>query len=441
MSGRLSLSIPWPRHIVEKLFYVKGRIGWRGLRHDEFTDDGPYLITGIHIQNGRVDWSSCYHIPKQKYNESPEIMVSPGDIVITKDGTIGKVALIEEVLGLTTINSHLFLVHPLDPTNGINSNFAYHVFSSFLFTDFVNQWMSGSTLSGLGEAKFLRFQFPVPPISEQLKISRILDTLDGAISKTEAVIRKLRQIRAGLLHDLLTRGLDENGELRDPIVHPELFHDSPIGLIPKEWKLIKLNDEFDIEHGYAFDGHLFTDRPIGLHLLVPGNFHRDGGLYFTESNTKYFAGRYPPEAVLKNGDILVVMTDLSPKTLILGRTVLLDLPFPVLHNQRIGRFRLKKSETWNPWYFVALMNDERVRRKVIREATGTTVRHTSPDRIKSGFGLKPPLEEQDRIVLTLQGAESQIRSTECKLLKLQAIKSGLMSDLLTGRVRVPEGII
>ena len=62
----------------------------------------------------------------------------------------------------------------------------------------------------------------------------MLDTVDEAIAKTEAVIAKLRQVRAGLLHDLLTRGLDENGQLRDPIAHPEQFQDSPLGGIP-EW--------------------------------------------------------------------------------------------------------------------------------------------------------------------------------------------------------------
>ena len=65
----------------------------------------------------------------------------------------------------------------------------------------------------------------------------MLDTVDEAIAKTEAVIAKLRQVRAGLLHDLLTRGLDPHGQLRDPIAHPEQFQDSPLGQIPKEWEV------------------------------------------------------------------------------------------------------------------------------------------------------------------------------------------------------------
>jgi len=143
-------------------------------------------------------------------------------------------------------------------------------------------------------------------------------------------------------HDLLTHGLDTKGQLRDRVAHPEQFQDSPLGRVPNDWQLRRIGEEAEIQHGYAFDGRLFSNKPLGRRLLVPGNFHRDGGLYFTDDNTKYYAGDYPPETVLSNGDILIVMTDLSPLPLILGRTVLLEQPFPVLHNQRIGKFQLER---------------------------------------------------------------------------------------------------
>jgi hypothetical protein len=247
-------------------------------------------------------------------------------------------------------------------------------------------------------------------------------------------------VRAGLICDLLTRGVDENDHLRDPIADPQAFHESPLGPVPRDWKVIRIGDEVDIEHGFAFDGRLFTEKPLGPRLLVPGNFHRQGGLYFTSENTKYFSGQFPPETVLANGDILIVMTDLSPMTLILGRTVLLNEPFSLLQNQRIGKFRFKHPANWNPAFFAALMNDERVRRKIIRESTGTTVRHTSPDRIKSGFAVRPEPTEQDKIVRMIADAESTINITRLKLQKLGALKSGLGAELLTGLVRVPESL-
>ncbi len=284
---------------------------------------------------------------------------------------------------------------------------------------------------------YLEQSFWLPEKLEQSLIATILDAVDDAIAKTEAVIAKLRQVRAGLLHDLLTHGLDHNGQIRDPIAHPEQFRDSPLGQIPNDWSCVRIAEEAEIQHGYAFDGRHFTDKPLGPRLLVPGNFHRDGGLYFTDDNTKYYAGVYPPETILSNGDMLIVMTDLSPMTLILGRTVLLNEPFPVLHNQRIGKFRLKRPADWSCAFFVAMMNNDRLRRKVIREATGTTVRHTSPDRIRSGFAFRPKPEEQEEVVRRLEEMASSIVAAVNESAKLSFLKSGLMTDLLTGRVRVP----
>jgi type I restriction enzyme S subunit len=100
-------------------------------------------------------------------------------------------------------------------------------------------------------------QLRMPPKPEQDFIAAVLDTVDEAIAKTEAVIAKLKQVRAGLLHDLLTRGLDEHGQLRDPIVHPEQFQDSLLGQIPREWSCEVLG------------GLVPPDRPIVYGILMP----------------------------------------------------------------------------------------------------------------------------------------------------------------------------
>jgi type I restriction enzyme S subunit len=109
------------------------------------------------------------------------------------------------------------------------------------------------------------------------------------IRQTEQVIAKLQQMKQGLLQDLLTRGVDERGDLRPtPDEAQHLYRDSPLGRIPNQWEHSPLSDHVLIQHGFAFEGRFFTDRPDGLVLLTPGNFHRDGGLYFSPENTKYY---------------------------------------------------------------------------------------------------------------------------------------------------------
>src|SRR5690606_3266369 len=74
------------------------------------------------------------------------------------------------------------------------------------------------------------------PLEEQQQVSKILDVVDEALRRTEQLVEKLKLAKQGLLHDLLTRGIDDNGELRDPIRHPEQFTDSPLGRIPRSWE-------------------------------------------------------------------------------------------------------------------------------------------------------------------------------------------------------------
>ncbi|MEP0798511.1 restriction endonuclease subunit S [Funiculus sociatus] len=219
--------------------------------------------------------------------------------------------------------------------------------------------------------------------------------------------------------------------MRETLVKTEEFKDSPVEKIPKDWEIVSLKNEINILHGYAFEGEYFADEPPGDVLLVPGNFHRDGGLYFDDNNTKYYRGLIPDGTVLENGQLLIVMTDLSPRTLILGRVVLLELPFRVLHNQRIGKIVPKLPNTWDKRFLLLVMNSDTVRRNIISNATGTTVRHTSPDRILANVVPKPPVEEQSKIAEILNTIDEAIAHTSSLIAKLKQMKAGLLHDLLT----------
>lgn len=232
--------------------------------------------------------------------------------------------------------------------------------------------------------------------------------------------------------------------MREVLVKNEEFKDSPVGRIPKDWETVTLKNEINLLHGYAFEGKYFSDRPPGEVLLVPGNFHREGGLYFDENNTKYYQGPIPNNTVLNNGDLLIVMTDLSPKTLILGRVVQLELAFKVLHNQRIGKIIPKLPDTWDKRFLMLVINSNPVRRNIISNATGTTVRHTSPDRITANVVPKPSRQEQRRIAEILDTVDEAIARTSSLIIKLKQTKAGLLQDLLTrgldddGKLRDPQ---
>jgi type I restriction enzyme, S subunit len=210
------------------------------------------------------------------------------------------------------------------------------------------------------------------------------------------------------------------------------FKDSPVGRIPKTWKVKKLEDVISIKHGFAFDGEFFTNTPNDWILLTPGNFHRDGQLYFGQ-NTKYFAGDIPDEYVLENGDLLIVMTDLTKEMTILGNAIILCSTKGVLHNQRIGKISIKEEfdEDISKEFVCTLLNSRYVKKWVKLTATGTTVRHSSPSKILAIEIPLPNSNEQQKIASILTSVDTVIEKTEAQINKLKDLKKAMMQELLT----------
>lgn len=318
-----------------------------------------------------------------------------------------------------------------------HSRFLHHYLFSQTVRDEARRAEVGSNYPAVNESDIRRFAFPPISYAEQGRIAEILDAVDDQVRATEQIIAKLRLAMQGQLDDLLRYGIDENGRVRKSSDLAWKSIDSTLEEIPPQWQVANLRKGAEIKHGFAFDGKFFTDSPEHPVLLTPGNFHRDGGLDFSKRNVTYFSGEIPDSFVLNRGDLLVVMTDLSPRTLILGRAVILSEDFPVLHNQRIGKVLIRPSSRLDPEYLCLLMNSYRFRSRIVREATGTTVRHTSPQRILSADVAIPPVPEQKQIVRVAHGYEQRIRVELGVAEKLRALRSGLMTDLLTGRVHVP----
>ena len=121
----------WQLLKLKYFSYLKGRIGWQGLAADEFTDEGPYLITGTDFENGRIQFDRSYHITEERYVEAPEIQLKPGDLLVTKDGTVGKMAYVDMLPGKASLNSHLLLIRPIQ--NSFDNRFLFWLMGSSVF--------------------------------------------------------------------------------------------------------------------------------------------------------------------------------------------------------------------------------------------------------------------------------------------------------------------
>lgn len=196
----------WEIAKIKYTTYVKGRIGWQGLRSDEFIDDGPYLVTGTNFKNGIVDWQDCYHISEERYNEAVPIQLKEDDLLITKDGTIGKLALVKEMPGKTILNSGIFVTRPL--ANKYINNYLYWNLNSASFSQYIRTMETGSTIKHLYQETFVNYSYALPSLEEQESISCYLNNknqkLGNVIQNITIQISKLKEYRHSLIHEAVT---------------------------------------------------------------------------------------------------------------------------------------------------------------------------------------------------------------------------------------------
>lgn len=183
---------------------LKARIGWQGLTTEEYLNQGDYfLITGTDFNSGFINWNSCHFVEKDRYDQDLYIQSQVGDILITKDGTIGKVAFIDHLPKPATLNSGVFVVRP--KKQSYHPEFLYHIFMSSFFKEFLSQLSAGSTINHLYQKDFVHFKCFLPPSKEEQKaIASILSDMDKEIESLEIKKSKHLHIKQGMMQELLT---------------------------------------------------------------------------------------------------------------------------------------------------------------------------------------------------------------------------------------------
>ncbi len=215
--------------------YIKGRVGWQNLRSSEFTEEGPYLITGMHFEQGRVNWDACYHITKERYEMAPEIQVKVQDILLTKDGSIGKVCHIDYLPSEASLNSHLLVIRPLHQE--YTSRYLYYLLLSDIFRAYIQLNQVGTTFFGISQENVVNFPCIFPSFSEQQAIVAFLDRettrINELIAKKERMIELLQERRTAIINQAVTRGLNPDVPMKDSGVEW-------LGAIPAHWEARKL---------------------------------------------------------------------------------------------------------------------------------------------------------------------------------------------------------
>ncbi len=320
--------------------------------------------------------------------------------------------------------------------SGIDPGFVSRIFQWDRVFDAAVATAAGTKMPRTSWSDLKEFQVLIPEsIKEQERIACVLDNVDDEISRTDALIDKLKQIRTGLLHDLLTCGLDENGKLRDPITNPQQFSKTSLGLLPKEWKISRLG---------LHATHLTSgSRGWASHYSREGSiFLRIGNLTREHINLRLddlIRVRPPPGSEgertrTQPQDILISITaDLG----IIG--VIPD-EFPeAFVNQHIALVR-PASDMVARWTSRFLAFGPAARHFRLLNDSGAKAGMSLPS-VESLLIAIPSLEEQREASRLLDELDDSITREERITEKLISMKRGLVDDILTGRVRIPPDLL
>jgi type I restriction enzyme, S subunit len=386
-------------------------------------------------QNQYVDDTVPFMEATATPQEIQRFGVRAGDVLITKDSEtpddIGIPTVVKDVGPDVVCGYHLALMRP---RSGINSDFLSKQLRTERIRRYFSKEANGTTRYGLSTASVTAIPLWLPKESEQRRIAEILDTLDEAIRKTEQVIAKLQQIKQGLLHDLLTRGIDGKGELRDPDRYPEQFKDSPLGRIPREWVIATIaescNAVVDCPHS--------TPSFCGEGILVARTMHIRHGRYDIQASSRVSEDEYRVRIARLEplaGDVIFARE--AP----VGEAFTIPEGMRICLGQRVMLLRPSKFRLLGD-YLVAQIYSGAVKRRIGQLTGGTTNPHLNVQEVKDFRIPLPAVDEQFRMVSRLDGLESRLLREQGEVAKLSMLKFGLMDDLLTGRVRVsvPEDV-
>ncbi|MBI5055678.1 MAG: restriction endonuclease subunit S [Nitrospirae bacterium] len=435
--------------------YIKARVGWHGLRADEFSlTEGVFCVTGTDLQNGEINWENCYRVSEERYEEDPYIQLRGNDLLITKDGTIGKVAVVKNLNERATLNSGVFVVRP--ERKEYVTPFMYWALQSPVFSEYVNYTSKGSTINHLYQETFFNLPFILPLPEEQTAIANYLDEkttqIDSLIANKQKLIDLLKEERTAIINQAVTKGLnyDSNDSMNTMIKRSDeknhsqsnnqINHSSrrmkPSGIewlgdIPEHWEVKKLRYVADVVLG-----KMLTNEDKGGYHLKP--YLRAANLQWlnvdvSDVKEMWFSPAELEKLKLKENDLLVSEGGEVGRTCIWNE----ELDECYIQNSVHKITVLNPNEPKYFLYQFYSLGQNGIFESMVNRIS---IAHLTGEKIKEVTLLVPPQDEQTSIVHHIETHTTRIAATISKIEKeielMQEYRTALISEVVTGKVKV-----
>jgi len=405
-------------------------------------EDGEIIVNVKDMKTWGIDYDSCTKISKNDFDFLSKQNCTPriNDVLLSKDGTIGRVLVFKDNRIVILLSS----IAILRSKPVLESSYLCTVLRSFIFDKQLYKFQSGSALKRLVLRDIQKLKIPYPPKNEQRKIARIIFTVDAVIEKTQAAIDKYKAIKQGMLHDLFTRGIDPTtGTLRPKYEDaPTLYKESKLGFIPLEWDEFKIKDCIDPVMSNV-DKLIRDDETIILlcnYMDVYSNRYLTKGISYSigsanQSEIQRFS--------LRPQDVMITKDSETPDDIAVP-AVLVEKVENLICGYHLCILRSKDLNKLNGEFLMLQLQLQDINKQFAIRANGSTRYGLTIDAIENVF-LKIPknIDEQIEVVRRLKSLNDRLQAEQNYLQKLQMIKAGLMSDLLSGnkRVKVLEEVL
>lgn len=360
-------------------------------------------MTGVDFHNGRVDWDDCYHVTEERYAQDKGIQLHEHDLLITKDGTIGKTAVVIDCPEEATLNSGVFVVRAIN--NEVVPEFLHYVLHSHWFDLFVRTVLTGSTIKHLNQEKFYKFSFEAPDVPTQKKIVEVLESIDDVIDKTRELIEKYTSLMEGVVQDILTDSIeDENtvkmGTIANVLGGKRIPKGSELTIAKTAHPYIRVRD---------------MTKPKVVELT-------EDFMYVEESDFHKIS-----KYIVDAGDLIISIVGTVGAVALVGET--LDKASLTENCSKIVNIK-----GYSPEFLYYFLKSEYGQKEI---ASGTVGEVQAKLPLKNILEIKVPVlsePEQEAIVEKLRIVDEKIDREVQYYNKMESIKAGLMHDLLSGLV-------
>ena len=204
----------WEQRKLSEIATMHARIGWQNLRTSEFLDNGDYmLITGTDFQDGAINYSTCHYVERERYIQDRNIQISNGNILITKDGTLGKVAYVQGLKMQATLNAGVFNLELRDD-NAVDGKYLFQYLKAPYLMDYVSKKATGGTIKHLNQNILVDFPVVLPIYEEQAKIGEFFFNLDNLITLHQRKLLKLKNVKKAMLEKMFPKNGSNVPEIR-----------------------------------------------------------------------------------------------------------------------------------------------------------------------------------------------------------------------------------